>query len=678
MSEVESSSDQVELLVEEFLEKRRNGTPTTILQYQKQYPQIAREIGDVFNAVLALEDARETPAVESPLDTFAAISSGKIRQLGDFRIIRKISQGGMGVIYEAIEKSLSRKVAIKVLASHLVSKPSAVERFHREAKTVARLHHTNIVSVLGAGFENDVHFFVMQFIEGESIDRLIQSEKFLSQYKNNWSWIAETMKRVALALRHAHQQNVLHRDIKPGNILIDQYGKPWVTDFGLAKLDDFEDLTRPGDAVGTLRYMAPEQMAGEPDVRSDIYGLGMVMYELLVSQKAFSGVQGRELLERISKGDLPPPQRLNSRIPLDLAKIVEKAIHPSPNDRYQQAVDLAEDLDRWQQDLPISARRLNPIQKTSRWARRNPVVAGLSFVVACLVISLGVAFSFVSMAWINESSVRQDLQVARKQAEDERRNVERNVEIAMQVLMELSEGLDRPGMVSQEIPSQVQLFSPYGGLPISSATENRLKAIQRFYVSLAETSSSDREIRIRSALANVRLAEILIQLGRFQEAVGHLSNVRKELQASTGFEFEKLLFHSVDVLADAHLNLQNYTEAERLFQDQLVRIGESSLDEKFKTMETGKAFLGLSRAAHWSGQVDLWNQNSRLAISSFEKVMADDPPSKSSVAAVFLARAYLSLPPRHSTDGHSEFTQQARLRAVDIFLPIVCRLYSLR
>ncbi|MDG2470529.1 MAG: protein kinase, partial [Pirellulaceae bacterium] len=203
--------DPIELMADEFLDRRRNGDDVTIEEYEQKHPDSAEEIREVLNAMLAMEDFKPRHETLTPRTPFDEMATGKIRQLGEFRILRKIAHGGMGVVYEAEEKSLGRRVAIKVLANHLLSEKSTVERFHREAKAIANLHHTNIVSVFGAGFEKDLHFYVMQYVDGISLEQMIKSGEVQRKFKNNWKWITEVVRRVALALRQAHLRDILHR-----------------------------------------------------------------------------------------------------------------------------------------------------------------------------------------------------------------------------------------------------------------------------------------------------------------------------------------------------------------------------------------------------------------------------------------------------------------------------------
>ena len=214
-----------------------------------------------------------------------------------FRIIREIGRGGMGVVYEAEEERLSRRVALKVLPTSLLTQSKQIQRFEREARAAARLHHTNIVPVFGVGEECGNYYYFMQYIEGKSLATILREQSQASENRSALSrrhrpsWAAATKidgyrrvaqigLQIAEALDHAHRQGILHRDIKPSNLIQDVNGVVWVADFGLAKTPDADELTSAGELLGTIRYMAPERFRGHCDERSDVYGLGMTLYEL--------------------------------------------------------------------------------------------------------------------------------------------------------------------------------------------------------------------------------------------------------------------------------------------------------------------------------------------------------------------------------------------------------------
>ncbi|HVA47224.1 MAG TPA: protein kinase, partial [Pirellulales bacterium] len=415
-----------------------------------------------------------------------ALGAARPDQLGDYRIIREVGRGGMGIVYEAEQVSLGRHVAVKVLPKDLLKKPKQRLRFQREAKAAARLHHTNIVPVFGVGDDNGTDYYVMQFIQGSALDEVLDELKRLrakagtlsgplpsgelpvsrrgvsaagaahslltgvfqtpeeksgshdgevapdetrdqpppagadapnasssngrlsdtlsasrssvvlpgggrgrSQRarakRTYWQSVAEIGIQVADALAYAHGQGILHRDIKPANLLLDVRGAVWVTDFGLAKLDDDLGLTQTGDILGTLRYIAPETFKVQADERSEIYSLGLTLYELLALRPAFEHAKRNVLIERVLHAQVGPLSKLNPDIPADLVTIVHKAIERDAMHRYQTAQELADDLQRFIDDEPIKARRISLPERVARWSRHNRSLAASLAAVGLLV-----------------------------------------------------------------------------------------------------------------------------------------------------------------------------------------------------------------------------------------------------------------------------------------------------
>jgi serine/threonine protein kinase/WD40 repeat protein len=473
MSDAENQRNPVEELAESFLERYRRGERPSITEYVDKHPELADKIRDLFPALLVMEeigpDEDEGSAGQTGLQQPAP------EQIADYRIIREIGRGGMGIVYEAEQESLGRHVALKVLPHRAAADATCLLRFRREARAAARLHHTNIVPVHEVGEAQGVHYYAMQYIQGQSLDEILHELRRLrpinlpsppegrgqgegeialagkhsirkspngdltsqlasglasghfsaaavkgekgvgkllceapsgpshadsiapaSPARTNSSELSDPSQthyyrsvarvglQVAEALGYAHAQKVLHRDIKPSNLLLDLQGTVWVTDFGLAK-EEGDDLTQTGDLVGTLRYMAPERFDGQCDARSDIYSLGLTLYELLTLQPAFDESDRGRLVKEISGNEPPGVGKIARHVPRDLETIVLKAIAKEPARRYQAAELLAEDLRRYLSDRPILARRTSTREHLWRWCRRNPVVAGLLLAVGILV-----------------------------------------------------------------------------------------------------------------------------------------------------------------------------------------------------------------------------------------------------------------------------------------------------
>ncbi len=294
-------------------------------------------------------------------------------EIEGFRIIREIGRGGMGVVYEAEEQNLSRRVAVKILPANTLEDRHQIRRFEREAKAAGRLHHTNIVPVFGVGQSQGNHYYVMQYIDGRGLDVVIDELAAHSDFgRAYFHSVARIGLQAAEALEYANRQGVLHRDIKPSNLLLDGRGNVWVADFGLALTTDADDLTQSGQVLGTFRYMAPERFRGQCDVRADVYSLGLTLYELVALRAAFGETDRFELIERIQREEPARLRRLNGRIPRDLETVIHKAIAHEPAQRYATAAALADDLRRFLRDEPVLARRIGPVRRASKWAKRHP------------------------------------------------------------------------------------------------------------------------------------------------------------------------------------------------------------------------------------------------------------------------------------------------------------------
>ncbi|MBV9125027.1 MAG: protein kinase, partial [Planctomycetes bacterium] len=330
-------------------------------------------------------------------------SSGAPTRLGDFRIVREIGRGGMGVVYEAEQLSLKRRVALKVLRFGAVADAEVLQRFQREAQTVAHLHHTNIVPIFAVGCEQGVHYYAMQFIEGRSLAAVL-TEAQLASRPLAAKEVARWGLQAAEALAYAHQRGVIHRDIKPSNLLLDPEGTLWLTDFGLAKRADEVTLTLAGTLMGTPRYMSPEQAAAmeQPvDHRTDIYSLGASLYELATSKPVFEAESPHAVLTQIRSAEPVAPRRWTRGLPRDLETIILKCLAKEPARRYATAQALADDLRAFLDGRGIKARRASLVERSRRWARRHPrsVTAAVTGVAAALLIVGG----FFGWNWYQEA-----------------------------------------------------------------------------------------------------------------------------------------------------------------------------------------------------------------------------------------------------------------------------------
>lgn len=307
---------------------------------------------------------------------------GKTRLFGDYELIEQIGRGGMGVVYKARQMALNRLVALKMILAGELASAASVERFQIEAEAAANLHHPNIVPIYEIGEHGGNHYFSMKLVEGESLAKMMTEFALPKPSKTSLpkavlrqahSQIARFMAAVARATDYAHKHGILHRDLKPGNILMDAEGTPYLTDFGLAKITSRGDsVTESGDIIGSLSYMAPEQAQGNRvSEAADIYSLGAIFYELLTGKPPFRAETPLETLRQLSEQEPEKPRALNRLVDVDLATICLKCLEKDPQRRYASAADLADDLDRWERFEPIRARRTTIPVRVQRWTRRN-------------------------------------------------------------------------------------------------------------------------------------------------------------------------------------------------------------------------------------------------------------------------------------------------------------------
>lgn len=412
--------------VQQFLSAREAGEAMDRDDFAAQFPEFTAELKECLEGLELVHQV--TPELcRSPGDDVSAASAAS-RLLGDYRLLREIGRGGMGVVYEAVQISLNRRVAVKVLPFAAAIDRKHLQRFRNEAQAAAQLHHTNIVPVYAVGEDRGTHFYAMQLIDGEPLSHAIAQMRQMASGRNDQSGAssrtlvpaadrptealhgdtgrttsmaaaetptatsitrsftperprreffrnaAELMRQAASALDHAHQFGVVHRDIKPANLLIDAQGTLWVTDFGLAHIQADATLTRTGDVLGTLGYMSPEQASGNRlvlDHRTDIYSLGVTFYEMLALKPLFPEGDRHSLLRRIIEEEPRPLRRVDPEIPVELEIVVGKAIAKDPNHRYATAKQLADDLQRWINDEPILARPPTRGERMRKWSRRH-------------------------------------------------------------------------------------------------------------------------------------------------------------------------------------------------------------------------------------------------------------------------------------------------------------------
>ncbi len=656
--------DLLDRLADEFAERFRRGERPSLKEYTDRYPELADDIQALFPALVDLEQADEVrQEVDEDPDPSGAEPPPPVpalEQVGDYQVLREIGRGGMGVVYEAEQVSLGRRVALKILPHHVARDPKMLERFRREARAAARLHHTNIVPVFEVGREGDVCYYAMQFIQGQGLDlvydelrrrrgraneksetgarpiaegttthadraavgQVVHSlltgrfgddplpvqaggagmfpatlagapdpvaatgmfapvtdpepalarteadsaagdrEKVpaptppglghpslptsaagsavmpggsqISTIESGRRDYARCIARIGLqaaqGLAYAHARGVIHRDIKPSNLLLDTAGVVWITDFGLAKAEG-EGLTQTGDVLGTLRYMAPERFSGGGDARADVYALGLTLYELLTLEPAFDAPDRLRLIEQIKSVDPVRPRLLDRRLPRDLETIILKAIDKDARRRYQTADALAEDLRRFRDDEPILARRATAVERTARWARRNPGVAVLGGVLTAVLVLLTAASLLVAgrmttlaerqrrtadserVARLAESDARQHEAALRKQAEQATRDAEAALAETQVERNRAEENFQRARAVVDQYFTQVsesQLLSVPG---LQTLRRDLLGSALSFYEDYLARRGRDPGLRSALAAVHLKAARIHSELG---------------------------------------------------------------------------------------------------------------------------------------------------------------------
>ena len=474
-----NDSELLAEIAEDYTVRLRNEDQPSIDVYVDKHPSLADDIRKLLPSIRAMEQLSHREHSERKFERKTKrLTLAPDGLLGDFKILGEIGRGGMGVVYEAEQQSLKRRVALKILGPTMAGSPKQLARFQSEAKAVAKLHHTNIVSVHGVGEHEGLYYYAMQLIDGMTLSEAIATAEpdgdFVTRHgvpdsqdeqlplierptdirdpkpaadptqpidettelktstdstkprqlndinrslhaATRWTEIARLGADVADALHYAHSRGVLHRDIKPSNLILDRAGDIWITDFGLAHHEDMDGVTATGDIVGTVRYMAPEQFDGQFDARCDTYALGMTIYEMLTLRPAFSGPP-KQIIKLKTTSAPPTPRSINPAIPRDLETIVLKACASNPAKRYEAPDELAADLRRFLQDRPIHARRVTWRERLYRWARRNPLAAALGLLSLVSVASAFAVFAFFNfeLSEKNQSLKEQQRQAAFK------------------------------------------------------------------------------------------------------------------------------------------------------------------------------------------------------------------------------------------------------------------------
>jgi tetratricopeptide (TPR) repeat protein len=500
---------------------------------------------------------------------------------GQYELLDRIGEGGMGVVYEARQRSPNRLVALKMIRAGRFASDDDLRRFRNEAQAAADLDHPHIVPIYEVGEHEGCDYFSMKLIDGVSLAHR------LAEFRSDPKRAAWIVAKVARAIHHAHQQGVLHRDLKPSNILVDAQGEPFVSDFGLAKrVRSTDELTLSNAIPGTPRYMAPEQASGGTvTTATDVHGLGTILYALLTGHSPFPGDTVPEILRNVVEFEPDSPNGVNSGVDRDLETICLKCLRKEPSDRYDSAMALAEDLERWLRGEPIKARPVGPVVKAWRWANRNRTVAGLLTLVGILVIA-----GFVGLAVSNAMLARKNAEIARTNAEllRERNRVKQAVD---DMYTQFAEQLlpNQPGMEKTRREFLVKALRYYeeeadrGNAADPSTQEEMANAYSRVG-------------QIQSLLGEKNLAEHALRksLSLFDQLM-----VAHRHDSAYQKTYLEALVHLADLLSSIK-EANQIEEAERLYQTgiELCRTSmrESLLESEFQTI-LGRLYLG---------QANLW------------------------------------------------------------------------
>ncbi|HPM83818.1 MAG TPA: serine/threonine-protein kinase, partial [Candidatus Anammoximicrobium sp.] len=585
-------------ILDEYLSALETGVPLDVKKLLEQHPDLAEPLTMYLNRLEELHDVAAGfggPSQRS--GTPADPPADGEQRLGDFVLLREVGRGGMGVVYEARQLSLGRRVALKVLPFAAVLDSRQIARFKNEAQAAAQLLHPNIVPVFAVGVERGVHYYAMQFIDGQPLDRAIVElrrkwriacdelspgnaetpagdrspsqlaapatcRSFLMKKSRNRQQYFRTVARLGIqaaeALHAAHEYGVVHRDVKPSNLMLDGDGKLWVTDFGLARCQSDATLTKTGDVVGTLRYMSPEQALGHTalvDQRTDVYSLGVTLYELLTLRPALPGKDGPGLMRQIEQQDPVRLRQWQPEIPADLETVVLKAMAKRREDRYTTAQQLADDLRNVLEGKPTAAKPPTGAERLHKWAWRHKRVVTAA-AAACLLVVMGLA---ASTFLIGREKVR----------------AERNFQRAAANFRHARDTVDHFGAQLAERLAE-----------ITGAEHVRRELLQdtlNYYREFAAQAGTDPALRAELALTYTKMGTITDRIGSTDEAIAAYKSARGILEqlvaeAPSAAEYRRELALCVNNLA-LLLSRSGSTADARDAYDRAIRLQEQLVAE---------------------------------------------------------------------------------------------------
>ncbi|WP_250926673.1 serine/threonine-protein kinase [Aporhodopirellula aestuarii] len=481
--------------LDEYLVSLENGEPLDPDQLASKNPDIAEAFASYLEKLNALYGVAVGFRDQGEEETLQQIKTGKTK-LGDFTIQREIGRGGMGIVYEAIQESLSRKVAIKLLPIASLLDSRQIERFKNEAHAAGLLQHPNIVPVYSVGSDRGVHYYAMQFISGVSMDEWVAMHA-RDNCRTDWRSVLGWTIDIARALHAAHETGVVHRDVKPSNLMLDRESKIWITDFGLARCQTDDSITKSGDLVGTMRYMSPEQTRGQHalvDGRTDVYSLAVTLFELLTLQAAHDGEDAPAIMKMIVEQEVVSLSQVRADLPRDLETVVAKAMSKNRDGRYETAEAFADDLQRVLDGEPTIARPPTMSDRIVRLAAKHR----LAVLTTVLIGMLGLVGFAASTAMI----------AAEKQVSDQNADrASRNEQLARKAV-------DRLGSQMAELLADIPSADPI--------RRTLLTETLAYYQTFVAGASEDPAFQEDLAITLGKIGELKGELGELDEAIASL------------------------------------------------------------------------------------------------------------------------------------------------------------